>query len=94
MKTPGNGIAIVQEISSAGDMHSPGDGLMGFQVALTFLNGQNPSHERNAWWKDADNELALIDSIPRIISNMVANPFGTNAKQGDKFFPLPQGNQA
>ena len=88
VRTSSNGIAVVQEVSSAGDKYTPGDGLKGFQVSLTFLNGQNPSNERNAWWKDADNELTLIDSIPRIISNMIAHTFGTNTKQGNKFFPL------
>ena len=91
--TPSNGIAVVQEVSSAGDKYSPGDGLIGFQVALTFLSGQNPSRERNAWWKDADNELTLIDSIPRIISNMMAHPFGTNTKQGDKFYGKGEDNE-
>lgn len=40
---------------------------------------------KTAWW--FENELEVVDNLPRIISNSMAHPFGSNKKQGDYFFP-------
>ena len=86
VRTPGKGIAIVQEVSAIEG------GLNGFQVSIEFFRGCNPAKERDAWWEDKNGELILIDSLPRIISNMIAHPFGSSTKQGDKFFSLERGD--
>lgn len=56
----------------------------GSEASIEFMN-RNTKGEKSAWY--TPHELELINSIPNIISNMMAHPFGSNKNQGDIFFP-------
>ena len=75
IRTPGGGLAVVTEVCSDGS------------ASIEFLHGCNPADEKNAWWGDRDL-LVVLDSIPRLLANAMAHPFGTNTKQGNRFFPI------
>jgi hypothetical protein len=76
VNTPLGAIALVTEA---------GDG----QCSITFLAETKRTGEKNAWWDE--DELTWVDSIPRLLANAMAHPFGTNKRQGDENFPRPCG---
>jgi len=71
VRTPLGGIAMVTEYGSSG-------------ASIDYLGGGNPTGEKSAWWHGED--LTVLDSIPRLLANAMAHPFGQNKKQGDVFF--------
>ena len=73
VKTPGGGIAFITETNNKGK-----------QASISFINGLNPSHERNAWWNES--ELVVIDSIPKMIAKVTAHPCGSGKDDVEKFF--------
>lgn len=75
VRTPKGGIAIVTEVGDRGD------------ASITFLKGSNRTFEKNAWW-GATEGLVIIDSIPRLLANAMAHPFGSSKQQGDRDFPV------
>ena len=75
VKTPGGGLAIVTEVCDDG------------YISIDYLNDCNPQNEKNSWWTKNDG-LVLVDRLPRVISNALAHPFGSNKEQGDVFFPI------
>ena len=77
VRTPKGGIAFVTETNDGGEIAS-----------IDYINGCNPGNEHNAWWRE--NELEVLDSIPRLIANATYHPFGTGEKDVKKFFKLNQ----
>ena len=74
VRTPKGALAMVTEVGEDGQ--SAIDYLGGYDIAATS--------EKNAWW--AESELTVLDSIPRLLANAMAHPFGANKHQGDRFF--------
>jgi hypothetical protein len=77
VRTPKGGIAVITESGlpskfNNNDRHS-----------IDFID--NPYREYNAWWND--NELQYLTSIPALLTNAMAHPFGNNKKLGEKYFP-------
>ena len=75
VQTPKGRWAMVTEVNNDGS------------ASIDFLKGQPRTGERNAWWRAGDG-LILMDSIPSLLANACAHPFGSNTKQGDRDFPL------
>lgn len=71
VRTPGGGIAVITETN-------------GVTASIDYITGCNPKEEHNAWWNVKD--LKVLDSIPAMLANRMAHPFGDNKKQGTKFF--------
>lgn len=61
----------------------------GDETAIQFFARGPETDEKNAWWEPEDG-LVVVDSIPRMLAEALAHPFGTNAKLADKHFPLPK----
>lgn len=74
VRTPGGGIALVTEVGKEG------------KASITYFGDCNPRKEHNAWWSPGDG-LVVIDSLPRVLSDRMAHPFGSNTRQGERFFP-------
>lgn len=72
VQTPLGKWAIIKEVTEPGG-----------RIAIEFFSGQNVN-EKNAWWEPSS--LLRKDSLPRILSEMIAHPFGNNRNQGDIFF--------
>lgn len=47
--------------------------------------------DKCAWFNQS--ELVVIDSLPRILSNNIAHPFGNATEQGDKYFGINGDNK-
>jgi hypothetical protein len=74
VRTPKGGLAVISEVGEDG------------QASITYLKDCNPGREHNAWW--SARQLTVIDSIPSLLANMAAHPFGRNTNQGDRDFPI------
>ena len=74
--TPGGNIALVSETSEDNES---------ILVAITFIN---PEHgkERNAWWNEED--LKVINSLPYILADGMAHPFGKGQIIAKKYFGI------
>jgi hypothetical protein len=76
VRTPRGGIAVITETSIP---HNGGS----VTHSLDYID--NPHGEHNAWWQD-DN-LQYLHSIPALITNAMAHPFGNSTHTGKLFFP-------
>jgi hypothetical protein len=88
VQTKSGAIAIVTEVYIDSNEYE--------NVSLHYLASMKNT-EKCAWWSnqkfanttDILDDLVLLDSIPNLLSNCVANSMGTNTTQGNRFFPLP-----
>ena len=74
VRTPKGALALVTETNNAGK-----------SASITFV-GCCETGEKNAWW-DA-NDLAVVDSLPRLLAVCTAHPFGTGSKDAESFFGI------
>ncbi len=72
VRTPKGGIALVRETNNGGR-----------SAAIEFVDG-NPHRERCAWW-DA-HELTVTSSLPLLLANGLAHPFGRGRSDAAEFF--------
>lgn len=73
VKTPKGGIGFVTETNDNGK-----------KACIYFIETLNIGGERNAWWDVS--ELTVIDSIPRMLANATAHPFGKGKDDVKLFF--------
>ena len=73
VRTPKGGIAFITETNSNGK-----------KASISYINNLNIGKERNSWWNE--NELEVIDSIPRLIAEATCHPFGKGSEDVKKFF--------
>lgn len=73
VRTPKGGIAFITETNDNGKTAS-----------ISYINNLNTSNEHNAWWDE--DELEVIDSIPRLIADATCHPFGKGPKDVKAFF--------
>lgn len=73
--TPKGGIGFITETNDDGT-----------KASVTFINSLNPKHEHNSWY--TASELTVIDSIPRMLANAAAHPFGSGKNDVNKFFKI------
>lgn len=73
VRTPKGGIAFITETNDNGK-----------QASINYINGLNIGNEHNAWWDEED--LEVIDSIPRLIADATCHPFGRGAEDVKAFF--------
>lgn len=73
VRTPSGGIGMVTETNNSGTMAS-----------INFI-GKNSHGEKNAWWREGDG-LIVIDSLPRLLSEATAHPFGRGRDDVKEFF--------
>ncbi len=73
VQTPKGGIALVTETSHRGS-----------KVAIVWLGPH--TGERNAWWRD--DELKVVNSLPRVLAKILAHPMGNGREDVERFFPL------
>lgn len=87
VQTPSGAIAMVTECYTNEE---------GFQnLALSYLANCKTT-DKYAWWSNYRfsntthvlDDLVLLDSLPRLLANAVANNMGSGTKQGNVFFPL------
>jgi hypothetical protein len=71
VRTPKGAIALITECDER-------------QASITFFPNQEPTYEKNAWWDP--NELHILGSLPTMLANEMAHPFGSNKDQGDKYY--------
>ena len=67
------GIAFITETNNNGK-----------QANISYINNLNIGKEHNAWWNE--DELEVIDSIPRLIADATCHPFGKGSEDVKKFF--------
>ena len=79
VRTPNGALALVTET------HALWGGAR--QASIRFVG---PSlGERNAWWNE--DELEVVDSLPRILAYSIAHPFGSGRVDAERFFgPRPE----
>jgi hypothetical protein len=73
VKTPKGGIAFITETTYSGK-----------KASITFIETLNINKERNAWYDVS--ELIVIDSIPKMLANATAHPFGQGKNDVKEFF--------
>jgi hypothetical protein len=73
VRTPKGGIAFITETNDNGK-----------KASISYINNLNIGEEHNAWWNE--NELEVIDSIPRLIAEATCHPFGKGSEDVKKFF--------
>ena len=79
VRTPKGAIALVTETN-------PPENGMGRQASISFIG---PSlGERNAWWDE--DELEVIDSLPRLLASCTKHPFGKGKADVETFFGIPK----
>lgn len=76
VRTPKGAIALVTETNDEGR-----------SASIRFLGGGSPTGEKSAWWEDGDG-LVVIDSLPRLLADATAHPFGRGRYDVAYFFPL------
>lgn len=87
VQTPSGAIAIVIECYNDSNGNQ--------NIALQYLAHYKHT-EKCAWWSNYKypstdvvlDDLVLLDSIPRLLSNSIAHNMGSRTKQGNVFFPL------
>ena len=57
----------------------------GLQASVTFI-GKPVGYDYNAWHHEED--LEVIDSLPRLLSIGLCHPFGSGKEQAKQAFPL------
>lgn len=79
VKTPNGNVAMVVETNSvAAD---------GYRTAVIAFVGRNVDNERLAWW--GENELVVIDNLPRLLAHNMSHPFGTGKSDVKIFYGEP-----
>lgn len=73
VRTPNGGIAFVTETNYNGK-----------SASINYIGDLNIGNERNAWWDE--QELTVIDSIPRMIAMATAHPFGIGKRDVEELF--------
>lgn len=73
VRTPKGAIALVVEVSR-----------LPVGVSIVYFPNQEKTYEHNAWWRP--ELLHVLGSLPAMIGNALAHPFGCNGEQGDRFF--------
>lgn len=73
VRTPKGGIGFITETTGGGKLAS-----------INYIGDLNAGDERNAWW--SKSELEVISSIPKIIAQATAHPFGSGKVDVEKFF--------
>lgn len=58
----------------------------GQQAKVIFIKGLNEKKERSEWW--SENELKVIDSIPRLIAMAMCHPDGDGKEDVKQFFKI------
>lgn len=71
VRSPRGGVGLVTEVGEHGE------------VSVTFFQNAYAG-EKTAWW--SQDELTWLDSLPRVLANRLAHPFGQNRRQGDREF--------
>jgi hypothetical protein len=71
--TPKGAVAVVTETD-------------GHKARIAYIRGLDKKRQHNAWW--SENELDVIDSIPRILADELSAPGGSGFQAGDQFFPV------
>lgn len=66
---------------SVGIITEVGEDSEGAKYSVRWIGGKI---NKCAWYRD--DELVKIDSLPRILSNCIAHPFGGHTNQGDEYF--------
>lgn len=83
VKTPSGNIAIVTEVNAVNYDQTKQ------QASITFIGEQLPgTNDYNSWW--AEEDLQIIDSLPRILSMCMKHPFGNGKEKVDEYFPAPE----
>jgi hypothetical protein len=73
VKTPKGGIAFITETNDSGK-----------QASINYIGNLNPGREHNAWWDEKD--LEVISSIPKMLAEATAHPFGCGKNDVKLFF--------
>lgn len=73
VRTPKGGIAFVTETNYNGK-----------SASINYIGDLNIGNERNAWWDE--QELTVIDSIPKMIAMATAHPFGIGKRDVEELF--------
>ncbi len=73
VKTPSGDMGVIQEVNPDGS------------AAIRYFKGCN-NHDKCAWWHLGEG-LVVLDSLPSLLADAMAHPFGSNTRQGDRFFP-------
>jgi hypothetical protein len=72
VRTPKGAIALVTETD-------------GIRSSIIYFPNQAGTYEKNAWWHISEG-LHVLGSLPVILANEIAHPFGANRNQGNDFF--------
>ena len=75
VRTPKGGIAFITETNDNGK-----------QASIRFIDSLNIGREHNAWW--GVDELEVIDSIPKMLAEATAHPFGQGKDDVKEFFNI------
>lgn len=79
--TPKGSIAMVNETHDYGNNYAKN--LQKFnQCSITFIS--NEHNEHNAWW--CSSSLKKINSLPLILAENLAHPFGNGKIDANKYF--------
>jgi len=73
VRTPKGGIAFITETNNEGK-----------EASINYIGDLNVGNEHNAWWSESD--LEVISSIPKMLAEATAHPFGIGKKDVKKFF--------
>ena len=73
VRTPKGGIGFITETNNNGK-----------KASISYINNLNIGNEHNAWWDE--DEIEVIDSIPRLIADATCHPFGKGSKDVESFF--------
>ena len=75
VRTPNGSIGFITETNDSGK-----------QAVVTFIGDLRKEQDRNAWW--GKEELEVIDSIPCLLANATAHPFGRGKDDVKLFFDV------
>ena len=73
--TPKGNVAYITETNDGGK-----------SASIMFINGLNDGTDHNAWWDE--EELTVIDSIPRMLAMATAHPGGKGKHDVNIFFNI------
>lgn len=71
-------IGMITEINS--NTYSSG---IKYSASITWIGNSKGLH--NAWW--LEDEIVVVDSLPRILATKLAHPFGGGKEYVDQAFP-------
>lgn len=73
VRTPKGSIGFITETNEEGN-----------SASIDFIGDLKDSADRNSWW--SSGELEVIDSIPRLLAEATAHPFGRGREDVKYFF--------